>query len=307
MQPIAPAFSPVNICFACDDNYAPHLAVALYSLLCNANSDRFYDIIILFREISEENKERITRTGGLFPHCSVRFVNVSEFHDSVKDRVGSYITAATNYRLFLLGELFGKYDRMLYLDCDIIVTGDISELFDTDLGGKSIAAAKMAEARYYIRSKKAIFFEGMPYNFTDYCQKILEIRHMENYFYAGVILFDLKRCRKLTSHKAAVELLNSKKWRYNDQDTLNILFNDSVKMLDLKWNYTNNIEQFCSSPKPSIRELYSDARRTDYGVIHYASGKKPWNADVPLGEHYHKYNEKLQEVLYNVNIKEEKS
>ena len=120
---------------------------------------------------------------------------------------------------------------------------------------------------------------------------------MENYFNAGVIHFDLKRCRKLTSHKTAVELLNSKKWHYNDQDTLNILFNESVKMLDLKWNYTNNIEQFCDSRKPTTRELYSDMRGTEYGVIHFISGQKPWNSDVILGEHYHRYEEKLQEVI----------
>lgn len=70
-------FIPKQIIQNGDDNYAPHLAVAMYSLLCNANSDRFYDIVILFREISEENKERIIRTGELFRHCSVRIVNVS--------------------------------------------------------------------------------------------------------------------------------------------------------------------------------------------------------------------------------------
>ncbi|MCI7352034.1 MAG: hypothetical protein MSH60_14975 [Ruminococcus sp.] len=47
----------------------------------------------------------------------------------------------------------------------------------------------------------------MPYNFTDYCKKISGIRHMENYSNEGVILFDLKRCRKFTFHKEAVELL----------------------------------------------------------------------------------------------------
>lgn len=70
-------FIPKQITQNGDDNYAPHLAVAMYSLLWNANIDRFYDIVILFREISEENKERILRTGGLFKHCSVRLVNVS--------------------------------------------------------------------------------------------------------------------------------------------------------------------------------------------------------------------------------------
>lgn len=297
MQPIRPAFEPVNICCACDDNYAPHLAVSLYSLLCNADKERLYDIVILYREISEENRDRILRIGKLFGNCSLRFIDVSEYHDSVKDRVDNYITAATNYRLFILGELFSEYDKVLYIDCDTIVEGDVSELFDTDLEGNAIAAAEMAEARHFIRAKRAIFFENKPYNFIDYCTKILEIKHIERYFNAGVILFDLKRCRQLTSDKEAVEVLNSKKWRYNDQDTLNVLFNESVKMLDLKWNYTQNIEQFCTSLKPITRELYSDARRSEFGIIHFISAQKPWNADVPLGEHYHKYSNKLQEVI----------
>ena len=44
MQPIQQAFEPVSICFASDDNYAPYLKVAIYSLLCNRNRERSYDI-----------------------------------------------------------------------------------------------------------------------------------------------------------------------------------------------------------------------------------------------------------------------
>lgn len=289
--------NPVTLCYASDENYAPHMTVSIYSLMCNADKSRQYEIIILHSELSEQSKEKLLRLGKKFPNFSVRFVDMSTVHDSVKDRVGTYITAATNYRLFILGELFGKYDRVLYIDCDTIIEGDISELYDMNLEGRAIAAAEMVEARHYIRTKRALFYEETPYNFTDYCTKILEIKHIERYFNAGVILFDLKRCRKLTSDKAAVELLNRKKWIYNDQDTLNILFNDSVKMLDLKWNYTYNIEQFCTSRKPTTRELFADARRTEYGVIHFISGKKPWHADVALGEHYHKYQKQLQEVI----------
>ena len=287
----------VTLCYASNENYAPHMAVSIYSLMFNADRSRQYEIIILHNNISEQSKENIRRIAEKFPNLSVRFTDMAEYHNSVKDRTGSYITAETNYRLFILGELFAEYDRVLYIDCDNIIEGDISELYDMELGAKSVAAAEMVEARQYIRSKKAFFYEGKPYNFNDYCLKILGIRRVENYFNAGVILFDLKRCRKLTSDKAAVELLNSRKWLYNDQDVLNILFNDSVKMLDLKWNYTINIEQFCVSPVPTTRERYRDARRTEYGIIHYISASKPWNDDVPLGEYYHKYRNELQEVI----------
>lgn len=55
MQPIQQAFEPVSICFASDDNYAPYLKVAIYSLLCNRNRERSYDIIILHKRISKEH------------------------------------------------------------------------------------------------------------------------------------------------------------------------------------------------------------------------------------------------------------
>lgn len=300
LESIEPVGSSVNICCASDEKYAPYLAVSLFSLLKNADKSRFYDIIILHRSISPENCEKILRIGEHFSCCSIRFVNVSERHDRVKDRTGTYITAATNYRLFILGELFAKYDRMIYLDCDTIVEGNIAELFDSDLGAKSIGAVEMAEARHFVVSKRAVFYENYPYNFTDYCRKILGISFVERYFNAGVILFDLKRCRKLTSEGRAVEILNSKKWIYNDQDTLNVIFNCSVKMLDFKWNYTNNIEQFSNSERQSVRALYLDAPRAEPAIIHFISAEKPWSADVPLCEHYHTYERLLQEENYDV-------
>ena len=136
MQSIKP--SCVNICCACNDNYAPPLAVCLYSLLCNADKSRLYDIVVLHSDISNESREHLLRVGGLFPNCTLRLVDMTEFHERVKGCSGSYITAETNYRLAILGELFAQYDRVLYLDCDAIVEGDISQLFDTDLKGKTI-------------------------------------------------------------------------------------------------------------------------------------------------------------------------
>ena len=59
MQPIQQAFEPVSICFASDDNYAPYLKVAIYSLLCNRNRERSYDIIILHKRISKEHQGEI--------------------------------------------------------------------------------------------------------------------------------------------------------------------------------------------------------------------------------------------------------
>ena len=297
MQSIKPAFSPVNICCACNENYAAPLAVCLYSLLRNADKGRYYDIVILHSAISPEKLALIERVGALFPNCTVRAVDMTDFRESVKDATHAYITAETNYRLAILGELFAAYDRVLYLDCDTIVEGDISELFDTDLCGKSVGGAEAVEARVFAMTKKGFFIDGYPYNFEDYAKKFMGITDLSRYFNAGVTLFDLKRCRKLTSAEAAVELLNRRRWMNNDQDVLNMLFTGSIFKLDQKWNYTTNIEQEVSLRDPRLKKLLADVRRSEYGIIHYTSGNKPWNSEVPLGEHYHSYKKALDKIL----------
>ena len=53
---VKPAYEPVVVCFASDDGYAPYLRVAVYSMLCNRKRERYYDILILHKDISEEHQ-----------------------------------------------------------------------------------------------------------------------------------------------------------------------------------------------------------------------------------------------------------
>lgn len=121
--------------------------MCLYSLLCNADKSLLYDIVILHSDISQESREHLLRVGELFHNCTLRLVDVTEFRERVKGCSGSYITEETNYRLAILGVLFSEYDRVLYLDCDTIVEGDISQLFDTDLEGNAVGGAVATDIR----------------------------------------------------------------------------------------------------------------------------------------------------------------
>lgn len=56
---VKPAYEPVVVCFASDDGYAPYLWVADYSMLCNRNRERCYDILILHKDISEEHQQKL--------------------------------------------------------------------------------------------------------------------------------------------------------------------------------------------------------------------------------------------------------
>ena len=60
--PLQTAFgTPVNICFVSDEGYAEPLRTALYSLLCNRDKMRLYDILILYENFSDEAKQRTLR------------------------------------------------------------------------------------------------------------------------------------------------------------------------------------------------------------------------------------------------------
>lgn len=289
MQPIQQAFEPVSICFASDDNYAPYLKVAIYSLLCNRNRERSYDIIILHKRISREHQGEILGLADGKSGVSIRFVNVVEADRELQSDVGCYYAVETNYRLLLFSKLFQNYRRMLYLDCDIIVTGDVGELFDVDLEGKSAAGVEDVGFRWLAYTKRAIFLDNKPYNVLNYCTDVLGIKDPGGYVNAGVLLFDLEKCRQKVSFQDVVETLHSRNFFYNDQDVLNILLEGNIKQVDCKWNYMNNIAFYLECDRKEFRELYLDLRREDYRIIHYISAKKPWNGEVPMGEVWQKY------------------
>lgn len=289
MQPIQQAFEPVSICFASDDNYAPYLKVAIYSLLCNRNRERSYDIIILHKRISREHQGEILGLADGKSGVSIRFVNVVEADRELQSDVGCYYAVETNYRLLLFSKLFQNYRRMLYLDCDIIVTGDVGELFDVDLEGKSAAGVEDVGFRWLAYTKRAIFLDNKPYNVLNYCTDVLGIKDPGGYINAGVLLFDLEKCRQKVSFRDVVETLHSRNFFYNDQDVLNILLEGNIKQVDCKWNYMNNIAFYLECDRKEFRELYLDLRREDYRIIHYISAKKPWNGEVPMGEVWQKY------------------
>lgn len=157
MEAIQPSFAPVNICYACSDRYTPYLGVSLYSLLRNANPKRLYDILILHREIQASNRVMIRRIAHRYPNVKLRFVNLNRYDEALRSDLGSYYTIETNYRLFLLSELFASYRRMIYLDTDTVVTGDISRLFDLPLEGCALGAAPDVGVQILKHTKRAVF------------------------------------------------------------------------------------------------------------------------------------------------------
>ena len=129
----------IPVFFACDENFVKFTAVTINSLIANASKEFSYDIHILCTKISEDKKQKVI---NLAPeNFKVYFDDVTNYLKSISYRlpIRDYYSKTTYYRLFI-SEMFPELDKALYLDSDMIVLGDISELYNHDIGENYIVA-----------------------------------------------------------------------------------------------------------------------------------------------------------------------
>lgn len=247
----------IPIFFATDDNYIPYLDVALRSLISNASKNYNYVINILNTGLKEDNKKIIKLLEN--DNFTIIFRDISDKVEYIKNKLKNvyHFTIVTWYRLFIQS-LFPQYDKVLYLDCDIIVLGDISKLYNTHLGNNLLGAA-----RCHIISDHEVFGE--------YAEKFCGVNR-QNYLQAGVLVMNLKEFRKRDLENKFVYLIN----KYNfdvidpDQGYLNAMCNGSVKILPNGWN----------------KETIPAQLEGDLNIVHYALYKKPWQYDDVLNKEY---------------------
>ena len=129
----------IPIFFATDDNYAPFLAVTVESMLQNASKDYFYKIYVLTTKLNPVHEEKISAL--MTENASIQFISLQMELDKIQSmfHLRDYYSKETYYRLFI-ANLFPQYEKVLYLDCDIIILGDISELYNTDINGNFVGA-----------------------------------------------------------------------------------------------------------------------------------------------------------------------
>ena len=177
----------IPIFFTVDDAYVPFLAVALQSLIDNSSEENFYLIKILYTNIREENKKKIKKYEK--ENVNIEFVDLNYYIEKVKDKLYTrdYYSKTTYFRLFL-PELYPQFDKVLYLDSDIVILADVADLFHTDMGDNLVAAAPDD----IIQNNKV---------FQDYAEKVVGVAKYQNYFNAGVLLMNLDALRKFDFQK----------------------------------------------------------------------------------------------------------
>lgn len=277
-----PAFSELNVpvVFASDNNYAPILAAAAASLAANANPANNYDLIVLADSVSAVNRRRLLELAR--DNVSVRLFDMAAYLKG-RDLSGFYITAyvsvATYYRFFL-PDILADYDKALYLDCDLIIQGDVAELYAVDLGHNLLGAVRDLFMPWGVEAEARTGASG----WREYLTKALGLRRPEWYFQAGVLLLNLEAMRRADLLRRCREKLREvRRPRHWDQCVLNAICQGRVHFLPQEWNllweagYAPDMtpERFRAG-LPADRRADYDRAVSDPKIVHYCSGTKVW-------------------------------
>ncbi len=252
----------IPIFFACDDNFVRFTIVSITSLKANASRNFHYNIHILYTEMSREMKDVALALAD--DDFSIFFDDVSHFLKAVNYRlhVRDYYSKTTYYRLFI-PDLYPEYKKALYLDSDIAILGDISELYLHDLG------------EYYMAACQDKLVIQTPV-FCDYVEKVLGIDR-NHYFNAGVILINCEIFRQVRFLDQFLKKLHEYVFSVaQDQDYLNVLCKDKILWLDGRWN----AEMCAQQPgEPGSNK-----------ILHYNMWSKPWHfKECPGSDEFWKY------------------
>jgi lipopolysaccharide biosynthesis glycosyltransferase len=255
----------INIIFSSDDNYAQFMGVALCSIFENKKAEYKIDVYVLDGGISNENMRRLKILEGRYNFRIIYLkVNLNIFKDFY---VSKYITQATYFRI-LIPSLLPDINKVLYLDCDVIIMGDIFELYSVDIENYFFAAV----ADYFSENTRNIEL-NMPLGST--------------YFNAGVMLMNLGEWRDRNISFDIINFIkkNPEKLKLFDQDALNAIMWDKYLNISLKYNYVTSL----------LNKDYLGLRKeiSEILIIHYAGGK-PWHYfdRNPLNKYYFKYLKK---------------
>jgi lipopolysaccharide biosynthesis glycosyltransferase len=214
---------PVVIGLASNERYFPGLYCAVASALSHLDAARKVDVKVLDGGLSRASTETLSRlVDRVSKSARLEFVTVdpSIFGQAILGPGESHMT----YCRILLPHLL-KVERLIYLDCDVLVFRDLSELFNLELSpGKVLAAVPDSETL----------------SLAEDCQTIADALGLPAegaYFNCGVMLMNLDELRKQDFFERAVEFLNKKSaYRFWDQSAINFLLYGHIDELPEYWN-----------------------------------------------------------------------
>ncbi len=253
----------VNIALITDSRYTQPTGTVIYSAIKNKCHSSIYNFYIITENTTPFDNAYLKRMEKLAPDSVKVHLIPKQEPDLPYENMQRFLQYKVGMHKIYLPEILKEIDKVIYMDGDVIVLKDLSNLFDIDIENEYASVAK----------------DGIYYRFPKEMKEMgLDKRGF--YFNSGVMLYNLKKQREDNIVDKLVEYVKTHNDFYGDQDVLNVVFGDKLKLMSYKNNCISTF--FESDDLNFLSSYYGEKLPNDTfyiyqgaTIIHYA-GDKPW-------------------------------
>lgn len=275
----------IPVCAITDEKLPFALETMFVSLLENANEDTFYELhAIVTGSVTQEDRGKILAIQDDYQNCSISIIDMGDrFLDSVNRH--KHVSNACLYKL-IFNELFPQYNKIIYLDTDLIVREDLVDLYNEEISD------------FYLAGVVSLFHN---FKYQERFSIILNEPVNRNYVNAGVLLFNLEKIREDNKEEDFRKLIG----KFNgsvDQHILNKICYGKIYQLPLKYNVSNTdccVAECCTSLYRSteIKKFFEnedlESTYKNPAIYHWTGQEKPWIYDnLPFVDEWFQYYNK---------------
>ena len=276
----------INLVLITDSRYTPTTMTSMLSAIKNKCPSSIYNYYIVTENATEPDKQSLMSLKKLAPDTvNINIIERPE-PDLPYENMQRFLQYKVGMHKIYLPEILKDLDKVIYMDGDTIVLKDLRELYNIDVSNVYASVAK----------------DGIYYRFPKEMAEIgLDKRGF--YFNSGVMLYNLDMQRRDNIVEKLVEYIKTHEDFYGDQDVLNVVFEDKLKLMSYRYNCIstffeaddlNFLSTYYGEPLPKETfYIYENAT-----VIHYA-GDKPWNQTYKpwfLKELWYRYYNEMRKL-----------
>ena len=249
-----------------DENYAPYMAVLIASACYNTKS--FLKFYIIGDPVYSFTRKQIESMKNKFSNFDIEFISIDMNKEFSTFRMANSFETApywsnTTYARILIPQLKPNIKKIINLDSDVLILGDLQKMIDIDLEGYALGGVP---DNYMINDY--LMHNG---NFMNFSTAMLK-----KYFNACVLIFDCDMWRKydITAELFKIQDKYKNKLRYVEQDLLNKYFDDNYKIIGTEFNLMNA----CVSTINECPEKFKGLPYKKWNCIvrHFEGPMKPW-------------------------------